>query len=1080
MHHCLRCHATLPDEHVMSCPDCSARRPSAGWPLDRRLGTTIVGQQYRVLRRLGAGGFGTVYLVETVVGGLKRALKVLHAQWAADAQARERFVNEALVLEQLNHPNITRCYAVGTLDGTDELYLLLEFVDGESLSAVLAGARAHDGMLDPLRAVRLAKQIASGLVLVHQNRVLHRDLTPQNVLIVGAGTPAERVKLVDFGIADALDPETVSTRTAFGTPAHMAPEQLQGDLALDPRTDLWQLGALLYLMLTGSRAFETETGSLGGLLARHHAHLEAGPAPGARVPAVAAAPALDRLVSRLLAADRDHRPRSAIEVCEELARIEHTLAPGVQIDGALALLEALCSRPGDEAWRAVCRYLQSQTDTARLVAAAEGLLAEWPDDVRRAPLAWWEQVRRGEASPLWPLARSLDLSGLGLDDDAVAAVAATPALATLSGLSLADNQIGAAGAGALSDSAYVSGLRMLDLADNRIGSAGAARLASSASLRHVARLVLSRNGLGPDGAEALARGLLRPRELDIAGNDIQAAGATALAASAASSRLERLVLADNAIGSDGMSAVAMSRTLATLEDLDASHNGIGTAGAAALALAPHMGALACLSLARNRIGLEGLELLVASNRFPALESLDLASNEIGAQGVMSLAASPFARRLTRLNVADNGLGDAGLAALLGAPYLTRLRELGLAQNGITAAGITLLGGAPPELAALDLSSNPLGMPGAVGLATILPRLRLTSLRLDDCALPPDGLAAVVRAAPVTITALSIAGLGLAGAGAAVLAASATALSLQQLDVSRNDLEAAGLASVLAWPAVRSMRVLTADSNRLGDRAGAVLAAATAPLAALDTLRLRDNQLGPAAVAAISASALPARLTALDLAFNQLGDEGASLIGRAEAWLALGALNLERNGIGLAAAATVLSSPGLPLLHRAGFARNAIRGLVDLHSLSRRKIDLLEASFAQMARDGAALAERFYAKLFERYPSLKPLFAQTSMRRQQHHLMAALTMVIDQLRAPDQAAAQLRALGERHVGYRVYPSHYQAVTGVLLEALRDAMGEVWSDELEAAWHDGLESIAAAMLEHGRGAPSTAIAEHASQR
>lgn len=140
--------------------------------VDPQLGTLVAGGQYRVLQRLG--GFGTVYLVETVVGGLRRALKVLHREWVADEAAPRRFVNEALVLEPLNHPNIARCYAAGTLAEGDAPYLLLEFVDGVSLASLLAAPEGHLTPLPPLRAVRLAKQIASGLVAVHAQQVLHR------------------------------------------------------------------------------------------------------------------------------------------------------------------------------------------------------------------------------------------------------------------------------------------------------------------------------------------------------------------------------------------------------------------------------------------------------------------------------------------------------------------------------------------------------------------------------------------------------------------------------------------------------------------------------------------------------------------------------------------------------------------------------------------------------------------------------------------------------------------------------------------------------------------------------------------
>jgi serine/threonine-protein kinase len=149
------------------CGSCAASRPDGGWPLDPRLQTIVAGGQYRVLRRLGAGGFGTVYEVETLVGGLRRALKVLHPERAQDARTRERFINVAIVLEQLNHPNVARCYAAGVLDGGHALYLLLELIDGVPLSSLLEHADGTPAPFDPLRAARVGKQIASGLVAVH-------------------------------------------------------------------------------------------------------------------------------------------------------------------------------------------------------------------------------------------------------------------------------------------------------------------------------------------------------------------------------------------------------------------------------------------------------------------------------------------------------------------------------------------------------------------------------------------------------------------------------------------------------------------------------------------------------------------------------------------------------------------------------------------------------------------------------------------------------------------------------------------------------------------------------------------------
>ncbi|MGE0041936.1 MAG: protein kinase [Vicinamibacterales bacterium] len=1046
------------------CPACGAPRPRAGWPADPRLGTIVAGGQFRVTGRLGAGGFGTVYRVETVVGGLQRALKVLHPHWAADPRTRERFVNEALVLEQLNHPNIARCYAAGTLDGGHDLYLLLELVEGAPLSSVIGGPGQQ--ALDPLRAVRLAKQVASGLVVVHRNEVLHRDLTPQNVLVTRDATGAELVKLVDFGIADALEADTVTGGTIIGTPIFLPPEQLAGGPAADRRADLWQLGALLYMMLTGRPPYAPGAGGLADLLASHAAHRDAGPAPSARCAATRACPALDVLVQRLLASSAERRPRSAAQVCEELAHIEHLLAPGGHADGPRALLEALAAQPGEHAWWAICRHLEGHPEAERLAEAADALLAGWPDALRRAPLHWWDAVKRGAPHRLWPLARTLDLSGLGIGDEEIEAVVSQPALSTITRLSLARNQLGPAGAAVVAAATSLRGLVSLDLSDNRIGSVGTAAIAASEALARVVVLDVAGNGLGARGAEALAAARMTLRELDASDNDLGPDGAAALAGSAAMAGLERLSIADNAIGSDGLGALAVSRTIVALRHLDASHNGIGAGGAAALALSHNLGALAALSLARNPIGLEGAGLLLASNRFAALECLDLSSTGLGASGAMSLASWPFARRLKRLAVSDNDLGDAGLAALLGGPFLSGLRSLAAAQNRITAAGVSLVGGAPPELDTLDLSANPLGAEGATALAAVLPRLRLRSLALDDCGLGGRGLAVVLAATPATLERLSAAGNGLGPDGARVVAGVDAACRPGAVDLSRNALGPEGLDALTRAAAFAGVRSAALASNGLGTGDGTAMAGALDRLAALDRLVLADNAITDGAAAALAVAATAGRLAALDLSLNRIEDAGASALARG-AWPCLRALDLDRNGLGLGAAASLVGSPGLPVLCRAGFTGNAIGGRIDLRSLSRRTVERLEASFAEVSADGAGFAERFYTRLFERYPSLKPLFAHVSMRRQQQHLLQALTLVIDHLRAPDLVTPQLEALAVRHAGYGAYPSQYQIVTAVILDTLRETLGARWTDEVEAAWHDGLEAIAAVMI--GAGAP-----------
>ncbi len=1060
---CLAPMDALGDAH---CPQCGLPRPSHGWPRDARLGTLVAGGQYRVLRRLGAGGFGVVYLVETVVGGLRRALKVLHTEWASDPAARDRFVNEALIVEQVNHPNVARCYAAGALDD-DALYLLMELVEGIPLTALVEAGPAR-GPLAPARAVRLAKQVASGLVAAHATRVLHRDLTPQNILVIDAGTPDEHVKIVDFGIARSIDATAASTRGILGTPGYLPPERLRSGEVVDARSDLWQLGAVLFYLLTGRPPLASADGSLADAMRLHERWLDAGPAPSSVVPALAASAALDGFVARLLATRRERRPRSAAQACAQLAHIESSLAP-TDAPGALALIEALCAVPGEGGWWALCRYLSEAPDRQFLVEAADALLASWPDTLRLAPTAWWEAVRRGEAHALWPLARTLDLSRRELAEDDVHDLAECQAVSSLTRLALAGNGLDDAAARRLAASPHLRGLVALDLSHNRLTSDGAAAIAASAHLVNLAELSLANNGLGARGAAAIAQSGLALRVLDLGDNDLRAEGAAAIAGSPALGGLEVLRLARNGIGSDGAGALAVSRTLTSLAELDLAGNGIGPGGAAALALCPNVSRLHTLRLGANALGRQGIELLVASNRFTALERLDITGNQIGASGAMALAASPFARRVKTLDVADNQLGDAGLAALLGATPFAGLRALGLARNELTAGGMTLVAGAPPELESLELAGNDIGTAGAGALAQALERSRVATLDLSHCGLDGRSLAAVLGGG--RITTLKAARNPLDAAGVDAVASSDGAHALECLELGGAPFGLEGI-EALARGRLPQLRRLRLEAVGLADADAEAALKALGVLPSLQWLALPANDLGAATAAAIAASPIAARLAVLDLSHNRIGDAGASALARGAHWHMLHTLVLDDNGLGAAGAATIVASSALALLARVDLAHNAQEGSVDLHSLGRHRVALLEASFGRVAALGTDFAETVYRKLFERHPGVKPLFARVPMKLQSQHLMQTLVMVIDRLRQPDVVAEQLRQLSLRHVGYGVFPSQYFALNGIILEALREALGEDWNDEVDDAWREGLEALTRVMLEAHRTATSMA--------
>jgi serine/threonine protein kinase/Tol biopolymer transport system component len=213
---------------------------------------------YEIVATLGAGGMGEVYRARDTKLNRDVAIKVLPEMFAADTDRVARFTREAQVLASLNHPNIAQIY------GIESNALVMELVDGEDLSALIA--RGATPLID---AMPIAKQIADALEAAHEQGIVHRDLKPQNIKVRADGT----VKVLDFGLAKAMDPSggsnveamnspTMTARATqmgmiIGTAAYMSPEQARGR-AVDRRADMWAFGVVLYEMLTGLRAFEGE------------------------------------------------------------------------------------------------------------------------------------------------------------------------------------------------------------------------------------------------------------------------------------------------------------------------------------------------------------------------------------------------------------------------------------------------------------------------------------------------------------------------------------------------------------------------------------------------------------------------------------------------------------------------------------------------------------------------------------------------------------------------------------------------------------------------------------------------------
>jgi serine/threonine protein kinase len=277
---------------------------------------------YEVVAPLGAGGMGEVYRARDTRLDRTVAIKILPAQVADDPQRRERFRREAQAISKLTHPHICTLHDVGEQDGVD--FLVMEYLAGETLAH-----RLLRGALPLEEVLRIAVQLADALDAAHRQGVVHRDLKPANVMLTTAG-----LKVLDFGLAkwqggadsDAalsalptLHPTLTQAGVVVGTIQYMAPEQLEGK-SVDARSDLFALGAIIYEMTTGRKAFEgTSSASLTAAI------LSSTPAPMSAVRPVTP-PALDHVVKTCLAKNPDARWQTAHDVAHELRWIAETIS----------------------------------------------------------------------------------------------------------------------------------------------------------------------------------------------------------------------------------------------------------------------------------------------------------------------------------------------------------------------------------------------------------------------------------------------------------------------------------------------------------------------------------------------------------------------------------------------------------------------------------------------------------------------------------------------------------------------------------------------------------------------------------
>src|SRR5690349_17880374 len=283
---------------------------------------TLIGRtfdtRYVIERKLGSGGMADVYLAEDQELGRQVALKLLDDRHASDEQFVERFRREAQSAAGLNHPSIVSIFDRGYAEGT--YYIAMEYLDGRTLKELLV----KNGPTPVPIAIDYARQILGALAFAHRNGIVHRDIKPHNIVVGSDG----RLKVTDFGIARSGASQMTEAGSIVGTAQYLSPEQARG-APVDPRSDLYSLGIVLYEMLTGTVPY---TGEAPAEVAMKHLRAVAEP-PSTFRPEVPRD--LDAVVMRALAKEPEDRYSSAEEMEADLARVARGAAISPQTEEAL-------------------------------------------------------------------------------------------------------------------------------------------------------------------------------------------------------------------------------------------------------------------------------------------------------------------------------------------------------------------------------------------------------------------------------------------------------------------------------------------------------------------------------------------------------------------------------------------------------------------------------------------------------------------------------------------------------------------------------------------------------------------------
>ena len=319
---CSRCSAPLSSSNkIPDLPTMTIQTPIKGLAPEG----TFAGR-YEIIEELGRGGMGIVYKAKDTKLDRIVALKFLPPEWTYDVQAKERFIREARAAAALDHPNICAVHEIDEAEG--RMFISMAFVEGESLKRKIEG-----GLLKLEEAVDIGAQTAAGLKEAHLKGIVHRDIKSANIMITDEG----QAKILDFGLAKVRGGVMVTKEgTTMGTVAFMSPEQARGE-DVDHRTDIWSLGVVLYLSLTGQLPFQ---GDLDQVVLHSILHQEPKPVRTLR----AGIPiALERIVIRALKKNRDERYQRADEMLADLLWVKKELQAGSFEEG-LSLLGILVKR----------------------------------------------------------------------------------------------------------------------------------------------------------------------------------------------------------------------------------------------------------------------------------------------------------------------------------------------------------------------------------------------------------------------------------------------------------------------------------------------------------------------------------------------------------------------------------------------------------------------------------------------------------------------------------------------------------------------------------------------------------------